>query len=101
VTQLYSRAQTSRSPYCYALGTGWPSYTLGHRLPGPRIVMPQEQGGPVIPPGTDFQVPVLLCSRNRVTQIYPRALGSLSVVSYDLQGYGGGILSRLHTGMFV
>jgi hypothetical protein len=27
-----------------------------------------------------------------------RALGSLSVTSYDSQGDGGGILSRLHTG---
>jgi hypothetical protein len=33
-----------------------------------------------------------------VAQICPRALGSLSVASYDSQGYGGGILSRLHTG---
>jgi hypothetical protein len=33
-----------------------------------------------------------------VAQLYPRALGSLSVASYDSQGYGGGILSRLHTG---
>jgi hypothetical protein len=36
--------------------------------------------------------------RNRVAQLYPRALGSLSVASYDSQGYGGGILSRLHMG---
>jgi hypothetical protein len=35
---------------------------------------------------------------NRVAQIYPRALGSLSVVSYDSQRYDGGILSLLHTG---
>jgi hypothetical protein len=34
-----------------------------------------------------------------VAQIYPHALGSLSVASYDLQGYGGGNLSRLHTGI--
>jgi hypothetical protein len=33
-----------------------------------------------------------------VAQIYPRALGSLSVASYDSQVYSGGILSRLHTG---
>jgi hypothetical protein len=26
------------------------------------------------------------------------ALGSLFVASYDLQSYGGGILTRLHTG---
>jgi hypothetical protein len=35
-------------------------------------------------------------NRNRVAQIYLLALGSLSATSYD---YGGGILSRLHTGM--
>jgi hypothetical protein len=39
--------------------------------PGSRIYITQEQGGPVIPP--------------------PQALGSLSVTSYDSQGYGGGI----------
>jgi hypothetical protein len=32
-----------------------------------------------------------------VAQLYPRALGSLYVVSYDSQGYSGGILTRLHT----
>jgi hypothetical protein len=35
--------------------------------------------------------------RNRVAQLYPRALGSLYVASYDSQGSGGGILTRLHT----
>jgi hypothetical protein len=34
-----------------------------------------------------------------VAQIYPRALGSLSVASYDSQGYSAGILSSLHTGL--
>jgi hypothetical protein len=29
-----------------------------------------------------------------VAQLYPRALGSLYVASYDSQGYGGGILTR-------
>jgi hypothetical protein len=28
-----------------------------------------------------------------MAQLYPRALGSLYVVSYDSQGYGGGILT--------
>jgi hypothetical protein len=32
-----------------------------------------------------------------MTRLYPRALGSLSVASYNSQDYGGGILSRLHT----
>jgi hypothetical protein len=33
-----------------------------------------------------------------VAQLYPRTLSSLSFASYDSQGYGGGILTRLHTG---
>jgi hypothetical protein len=33
-----------------------------------------------------------------MTQLYPWALCSLFVASYDSQGYGGGILTRLHTG---
>jgi hypothetical protein len=43
-------------------------------------------------------VPVFISPRNRVAQLYPRALGSLSVVFYDTQGYSRGILSRLNTG---
>jgi hypothetical protein len=42
--------------------------------PGPHIYIPQEKGGPVIPLGTGY------------------------ATSYDSQGYGGGILSRLHMG---
>jgi hypothetical protein len=34
------------------------------------------------------QVPVFMPLRNRVAQLYPRALGSLFIVSYDSQGYG-------------
>jgi hypothetical protein len=33
---------------------------------------------------------------DRVARLYLRALGSLSVASYDLQGYGGGNLTHLH-----
>jgi hypothetical protein len=44
--------------------------------PGHCIYIPQEQGGPVIPPGTGFPF----------------------VASYDSQGCSGGILTRLHTG---
>jgi hypothetical protein len=43
--------------------------------PGPRIYIPQEQGSLVIPPGTGFPF----------------------IASYDSQGYGGGILTRLYT----
>jgi hypothetical protein len=43
---------------------------------GPRIYIPQEQNGPVIPPGTGFNF----------------------VTSYVWHGYGGGIRTLLHTG---
>jgi hypothetical protein len=33
-----------------------------------------------------------------MAQLYPRALASLFVASYDSQGYGGGILTFLDTG---
>jgi hypothetical protein len=35
---------------------------------------------------------------DRVTQLYPEALGSLFVAFYGSQGYGGGILTRPHRG---
>jgi hypothetical protein len=44
------------------------------------------------------KVPVFISPRNRVAQFYPQALGSLSVASYDSQGYGGGIRTSLHAG---
>jgi hypothetical protein len=34
-----------------------------------------------------------------VAQLYPRALVSLLVASYDSQGSGGGILTLLHTSL--
>jgi hypothetical protein len=54
-----------------------PHFTVsGSRLPqpggpGPRIYIPQEQ----------------------MAQLYPQALGSIFVASYDSQGYGGDIRS--------
>jgi hypothetical protein len=50
------------------------------------------------PPNLEGQVPVFISPRNRVAQLYPRALGSLYVASYYSQVCGGGILTRLHTG---
>jgi hypothetical protein len=47
--------------------------------PGPRIYIPQQQGGPVIPPGTGFPF----------------------VASYDSQGCGRSILTCLHTGGYI
>jgi hypothetical protein len=44
------------------------------------------------------QIPVFTSPRNRVAQLYPRALGSLFVTSYDLQGYSGDMGTRLYVG---
>jgi hypothetical protein len=49
-------------------------------------------------PNLEDQVPLFVSPRNRVSQLYPAALGSLFVASYDSQGYGGGIRSRPRTG---
>jgi hypothetical protein len=49
-------------------------------------------------PNLEGQVPVFISPRNRMAQLYPRALGSIFVASYDSQGYDGGILTRLRTG---
>jgi hypothetical protein len=46
------------------------------------------------------QIPVFISPRNRVAQLYPRALGSLYVASCDSQGYGESILTRLDIGFF-
>jgi hypothetical protein len=44
------------------------------------------------------QVPVFMSPSDRVYQLHPQTLGSLVVALYSSQGYGGGILARLHTG---
>jgi hypothetical protein len=48
-------------------------------------------------PNLEGQVPVFISPRNRVAKLHPQALDSLFVASYDSQGYGGGIRTRLHT----
>jgi hypothetical protein len=44
-------------------------------------------------PNLGGQFPIFISPGNRVAQLYPRAPGSLYVVSYDSQGNGGGILT--------
>jgi hypothetical protein len=34
---------------------------------------------------------------DRVAQLYPQAPGSILIAFYDSQGYGGGIVTLLHT----
>jgi hypothetical protein len=52
-------------------------------------------------PNLESQVPVFISPRNMLAQTYSRALCSLFVAFYDSQGYDGGILSRLHTGIML
>jgi hypothetical protein len=51
-------------------------------------------------PNLEGQVLVFtsISPRNRVTQLYLQALGSLFVAFYDSQGYGGDIGTRHHAG---
>jgi hypothetical protein len=49
-------------------------------------------------PNLEGQAPVFTFPRSRMTQLYPQALDSFSVASYDPQSYGGGIRTRLHSG---
>jgi hypothetical protein len=50
-------------------------------------------------PNLEDQVTIFVYPRNRVTRLYPQALSSLSVASYDSQGYGGVIRTHLHEGI--
>jgi hypothetical protein len=47
------------------------------------------------PPILEENVPVFISPRNGVAQLYPQALGSLFVASYDSKGYDGDIRGRL------
>jgi hypothetical protein len=49
-------------------------------------------------PNLEGQVPVFISPSHRVARLYPPALGSLFIASYDSQSYGGGIRPRFHTG---
>jgi hypothetical protein len=52
-------------------------------------------------PNLEGQVPVFISARNRMARLYPQAMGSLFVDSYDSQGYRVGIRPGLHTGVIV
>jgi hypothetical protein len=46
------------------------------------------------------QVSVFTFPSDRVAQLYPQVRGSLFVAFHYSQGYGGGILTRLHMGTY-
>jgi hypothetical protein len=43
------------------------------------------------------KVPVFVSLKNRIVQLYPRALISLFIAYYDTRDLGGGILNSFHT----
>jgi hypothetical protein len=45
------------------------------------------------------QVPVFMSLSDRVTQLYPQAPSFFFVAFYVSQGYGGSIVTRLHSGI--
>jgi hypothetical protein len=47
------------------------------------------------------QAPIFISPRNTVTQLYPQALGSLFIISYDWQGYGGGYSTPPPRGVII
>jgi hypothetical protein len=49
-------------------------------------------------PNLEDQISVFMSPSDRVTQLHPQAPGSHSVAFYGSQGYGGGIVTRLHMG---
>jgi hypothetical protein len=51
------------------------------------ILLPQIQDSP----SQECKVLIFISPRDWVAQLYPQALGSLFVVSYDSQCYSGGI----------
>jgi hypothetical protein len=72
----HSRARVPRDP--------WPYFTVSDS----RLPQTWRDRSPIYTP-----------TRNRVAQLYPQTLGSLFVASCNSQGYGGGIRTRLHTGV--
>jgi hypothetical protein len=48
-------------------------------------------------PNLEGQISVFMSPSDRVVQLYSQAPGSLFIVFYDSQGYGGGIVTCLHT----
>jgi hypothetical protein len=48
-------------------------------------------------PYLEDQVSVFMSPSDKMAHLHHQALGSLFIAFYDLQGYGGSILTHLHT----
>jgi hypothetical protein len=93
VTSSVTRGWVCRFQLLLALAS---AVILGSKSRGTHyhILLPQIRDFPNL----EGQVSVFISPSNRVAQLYPLALGSLFVASYDSQGYDGGIRTRFHTG---
>jgi hypothetical protein len=67
---------------------------LGQSRTGPITILTVSSE---TPPTCRARSPVFISPRNKVSQLYPRALDSLFLASYDSEGYGGGILTRIQS----
>jgi hypothetical protein len=95
------------SPYVTSsLTRGWVVRLQLLLVPSSAVILGSESRGThnhiLLPKIRDFpnlegQAPVFISPRNRVARLYPQALGSLSIASYDSQEYGGSIRPRFHT----
>jgi hypothetical protein len=94
VTSSLKRGWACHSQWLPALAS---TVILGSKSCGTHdhILLTQIQDSP----NMESQVPVFISPRHKVAQLCPKALHSLFIASYNLQGYGGGIRTRLRTGI--
>jgi hypothetical protein len=90
VTSSLERGWVCRLQFLVALASSVILGSDSHEALG-HILLSQIRGSPNL----EGQVPLFISPRNRVARLYPQALGSLLVASYDSQDYGGGIRPSL------
>jgi hypothetical protein len=61
------------------------------------ILLQSNIVSPAFNPYLEDQVSVFMSSSDSVAQLYPQAPGSFFIAFYDSQGFGGDILTGLHT----
>jgi hypothetical protein len=63
----------ARSPYLYSPGTGWPSYTPGHRVPFSLLLTTRRATAEVLyPASTRVREGCISCQRFRTTSVFLR-----------------------------
>jgi hypothetical protein len=79
------------SPYVTSYNCCWPSSAQSFSGPSPAglILLSQIRDSTNL----EVQVSIFISTKNRVAQLYPQALGSPFVASYDSQGYGSSIIA--------